>query len=150
MTDPARARTVAVVGAGISGLSAAHALQATHRVTLLEAEDRLGGHAHTHTVDLPGGGQVPVDSGFIVLNDRTYPELRRLFADLGVPTRPTEMSMSVTCAGCGLGLRRRPLGAAASSPRSAALRRPARSGGCCCRCAASRRRRWRCWSPTRT
>ena len=95
--------SVAVVGAGIAGLSAAHALQATHRVTLLEAEDRLGGHAHTHTVDLPGGGQVAVDSGFIVLNDRTYPELRRLFADLGVPTRPTEMSMSVTCAGCGLG-----------------------------------------------
>ncbi len=47
--------------------------------------------------------QVAVDSGFIVLNDRTYPELRRLLADLGVPTRPTEMSMSVTCAGCGLG-----------------------------------------------
>ncbi|QIK66024.1 NAD(P)-binding protein [Nocardioides sp. HDW12B] len=95
--------TVAVVGAGVSGLSAAHALQATHRVTLLEVESRLGGHAHTHTVDLPGGSQVPVDSGFIVLNDRTYPGLRRLFADLGVATRPTEMSMSVTCAGCGLG-----------------------------------------------
>ena len=95
--------SVAVVGAGIAGLSAAHALQSTHHVTLLEAEDRLGGHAHTHTVDLPGGDQVAVDSGFIVLNDRTYPELRRLLADLGVPTRPTEMSMSVTCAGCGLG-----------------------------------------------
>jgi predicted NAD/FAD-binding protein len=52
---------------------------------------------------MPGGGTAPVDSGFIVLNDRTYPELRRLFEALGVPTRPTEMSMSVTCGGCGLG-----------------------------------------------
>jgi predicted NAD/FAD-binding protein len=94
---------VAVVGAGIAGLSAAYALQRTHHVTLIESADRLGGHAHTHEVDLPSGGQVAVDSGFIVLNDRTYPELRRLFADLRVPTRPTEMSMSITCAGCGLG-----------------------------------------------
>jgi uncharacterized protein len=95
--------SVAVVGAGVAGLSAAYALQRTHHVTLLESEDRLGGHAHTHEVDLPSGEQVAVDSGFIVLNDRTYPELQRLFADLRVPTRPTEMSMSITCAGCGLG-----------------------------------------------
>jgi predicted NAD/FAD-binding protein len=95
--------TVAVVGAGVAGLSAAYALQRTHHVTLLESEDRLGGHAHTHEVGLPSGEQVAVDSGFIVLNDRTYPELQRLFADLRVPTRPTEMSMSITCAGCGLG-----------------------------------------------
>ena len=73
--------TVAVVGAGISGLSAAYALQRTHDVTLFEAEPRLGGHAHTHDVPV-GSGTVPVDSGFIVLNDRTYPRLRRLFSEL--------------------------------------------------------------------
>ena len=94
--------TVAVVGGGVSGLTAAYLLQRTHHVTLFEADDRVGGHAHTHDVDLPSGSTVPVDSGFIVLNDRTYPHLRRLFGDLGVATRPTEMSMSITCAGCGL------------------------------------------------
>ncbi len=95
--------SVAVVGAGVSGLSAAFALQQTHHVTLLEADSRLGGHAHTHEVPSAAGTQARVDSGFIVLNDRTYPELRRLLATLGVETRPTEMSMSVTCDGCGLG-----------------------------------------------
>jgi predicted NAD/FAD-binding protein len=100
--SPARP-TVAVVGAGVAGLSAAYALRTTHDVTLLEADTRLGGHAHTHDVRLSSGAHVAVDSGFIVLNDRTYPQLRRLFAELGVETRPTEMSMSITCAGCGLG-----------------------------------------------
>ena len=94
--------TVAVIGAGVSGLTAAYLLQSTHHVTLFEADDRLGGHAHTHDVALSDGTRVPVDSGFIVLNDRTYPLLRRLFGELGVETRPTEMSMSISCAGCGL------------------------------------------------
>jgi predicted NAD/FAD-binding protein len=93
---------VAVVGAGISGLTAAYLLQRDHHVTLFEAQDRLGGHAHTHDVE-SGGRPVSVDSGFIVLNDRTYPRLRALFAEIGVATRPTEMSMSITCRGCGLG-----------------------------------------------
>ncbi len=106
MTDSTHARqpdrpTVAVIGGGVSGLTAAYLLQRTHHVTLFEAEDRVGGHAHTHDVEIDSG-TVPVDSGFIVLNDRTYPLLRRLFGELGVETRPTEMSMSVTCAGCGL------------------------------------------------
>ncbi len=93
---------VAVVGAGVSGLTAAYLLQRDHHVTLFEAQDRLGGHAHTHEVE-SGGRPVAVDSGFIVLNDRTYPRLRALLAELGVETRPTEMSMSITCRGCGLG-----------------------------------------------
>ncbi|USQ80660.1 NAD(P)/FAD-dependent oxidoreductase [Ornithinimicrobium faecis] len=93
---------VAVIGAGISGLTAAYALRATHDVTLFEADDRLGGHAHTHDVPTAGGGVVPIDSGFIVHNERTYPTLLRLFRELDVPTRQTEMSMSITCDGCGL------------------------------------------------
>jgi uncharacterized protein len=94
--------TAAVVGGGVSGLTAAYLLAKTHHVTLFEADERVGGHAHTHDVALSDGSSVPVDSGFIVLNDRTYPLLRRLFAELGVETRPTEMSMSISCAGCGL------------------------------------------------
>jgi predicted NAD/FAD-binding protein len=94
--------TVAVNGGGVSGLTAAYLLQRTHHVTLFEADPRIGGHAHTHDVRLTDGSTAPVDSGFIVLNDRTYPTLRRLFDELGVRTRPTEMSMSICCDGCGL------------------------------------------------
>ena len=94
--------TAAVIGGGISGLTAAYLLQRTHHVTLFEADQRVGGHAHTHDVPVPSGSTVPVDSGFIVLNDRTYPLLRRLFDELGVRTRPTEMSMNISCSGCGL------------------------------------------------
>lgn len=94
--------TVAVVGAGVSGLTAAYVLSQTHDVTLFEGDARLGGHAHTHTVPTSDGSQVRVDSGFIVHNERTYPHLLRLFRELDVPTRPTEMSMSITCDGCGL------------------------------------------------
>ncbi|MBA3233693.1 MAG: FAD-dependent oxidoreductase [Propionibacteriales bacterium] len=95
---------VAVVGAGISGLTAAHLLSSSHEVTLYEQQDRLGGHAHTHRVDVGTGiDKASVDSGFIVLNDRTYPLLNRLLIELGVAIRPTEMSMSVSCSGCGLG-----------------------------------------------
>lgn len=94
--------TVAVVGAGVSGLTAAYLLSRSHAVTLFEGEGRLGGHAHTHEVALHDGRTVGVDSGFIVHNERTYPHLLRLFTELGVPTQETEMSMSVTCGGCGL------------------------------------------------
>ncbi|MEU8076047.1 FAD-dependent oxidoreductase [Catellatospora citrea] len=94
-------RRVAVVGSGVSGLTAAYVLQKVCDVTLFEADDRLGGHAHTHDV-AAGGRMFGVDSGFIVHNDRTYPLLRRLFSELGVATQETEMSMSVRCGGCGL------------------------------------------------
>nr|WP_237774188.1 FAD-dependent oxidoreductase [Actinosynnema sp. ALI-1.44] len=93
---------VAVIGAGVAGLTAAYLLQRRYDVILFESEPRLGGHAHTHDVSTPDGGVVAVDTGFIVHNDRTYPNLLRLFGELGVTTQPTEMSMSVRCAGCGL------------------------------------------------
>ncbi|MCY0949295.1 NAD(P)/FAD-dependent oxidoreductase [Streptomyces sp. H27-S2] len=96
-----RPRT-AVVGGGVSGLTAAYVLARGHEVTLYEADDRLGGHAHTHDLKGPDGRIRAVDSGFIVHNDRTYPQLLRLFGELGVATRPTTMSLSVHCEGCGL------------------------------------------------
>ncbi|PZU43069.1 MAG: amine oxidase [Arsenicicoccus sp.] len=94
--------TVAVIGAGIAGLSAAYHLRRTHRVLLLEADDRLGGHADTHDVPGPQGADLRIDSGFIVHNDKTYPVLRQIFAELDIPTQETEMSMSITCDECGL------------------------------------------------
>ncbi|WP_034273202.1 NAD(P)/FAD-dependent oxidoreductase [Haloechinothrix halophila] len=93
---------VAVIGAGVSGLTAAYLLQRRYDVLLFEADDRLGGHAHTHDVTTSEGAQLGVDSGFIVHNERTYPNLLRLFAELGVATQDSEMSMSVRCDGCGL------------------------------------------------
>jgi len=93
---------VAVVGSGVAGLTAAYLLQRRYDVTLFEADDRLGGHAHTHEVDRPSGGTVRVDTGFIVHNERTYPQLLRLFGELDVSTQESEMSMSVRCEGCGL------------------------------------------------
>ncbi|GLZ40260.1 FAD-dependent oxidoreductase [Actinokineospora sp. NBRC 105648] len=95
-------RRVAVIGSGVSGLTAAYLLQRRYDVTLFEADDRLGGHAHTHDLPTPDGGTAQVDSGFIVHNERTYPNLLRLFGELGVETRESEMSMSVRCEGCGL------------------------------------------------
>ena len=90
-------RKVVVVGSGVAGLTAAYLLQRRYDVTLLEADDRFGGHAHTHEI-----AATNVDSGFIVHNQRTYPNLLRLFGELDVPTQDAEMSMSVRCEGCGL------------------------------------------------
>jgi uncharacterized protein len=84
-----------VIGSGVAGLTAAYVLSGRDRVTLFEADVRLGGHAHTHVVDDGDGGVVAVDSAFLVHNDRTYPTLCRLFGDLGVATQESEMSMSV-------------------------------------------------------
>ncbi|MFN3544688.1 MAG: NAD(P)/FAD-dependent oxidoreductase [Thiobacillus sp.] len=85
---------IAVVGSGIAGLSAAWLLSRWHRVTLYEAEDRLGGHTHTVDVSLDGS-RFPVDTGFLVFNHRTYPELTRLFDVLGVESVASDMSFSV-------------------------------------------------------
>jgi predicted NAD/FAD-binding protein len=91
-----------VIGSGVAGLTAAYRLAGSHRVTLYEAEHRLGGHAHTHRVSDPSGVRVDVDTGFIVHNDRTYPLLSQLFGELGVATRRTEMSMSIRDEASGL------------------------------------------------
>lgn len=101
-------QSIAVVGSGVAGLVAAYRLsQPTGeapgaRVTLFEADSRLGGHAHTHQVPMPDGRTVAVDSGFIVHNDRTYPTLLALYDELGVPTQETDMSMSVHSRATGL------------------------------------------------
>jgi predicted NAD/FAD-binding protein len=95
-------RRIAVIGGGISGLTAAYILARTDQVTVFEADDRLGGHADTHLVAAPGGAEAAVDSGFIVYNERTYPLFTRLLRELGVATQASEMSMSVSCAGCGV------------------------------------------------
>lgn len=95
-------RTIAVIGSGVAGLTAAYVLSARNRVTLFEADIRLGGHAHTHLVDDGHGNPVTVDTAFLVHNDRTNPTLCRLFADLGVQTAETDMSMSVRDDGIGL------------------------------------------------
>ncbi len=102
MTGRVARRRIAVVGSGISGLMAAHVLQREADVVLLEASDRLGGHTDTHDVIDSAGRALAVDCGFIVHNRRTYPTLLRLFAELGVATQESEMSMSVVCEGCGL------------------------------------------------
>jgi predicted NAD/FAD-binding protein len=86
----------------VAGLTAAYILQQRFDVVLYEADERLGGHAHTHDVITPDRGLAAIDSGFIVHNERTYPHLLRLFSELGVATQPTEMSMSIGCEGCGL------------------------------------------------
>jgi predicted NAD/FAD-binding protein len=92
---------VAVIGSGISGLAAAYLISRRHRVSLYEREPRLGGHTHTIVVDDEAGPQ-PLDTGFLVHNDRTYPNLVRLFAEIGVATHPSDMSFSVTCPTSGL------------------------------------------------
>jgi len=94
--------TVAVIGSGVAGLTAAHLLQRQFDVQLFEADERLGGHAHTHDVAMTNGQIAGLDSAFLVHNDRTYPNLLRLFDELGVATQDSEMSMSVHCDGCGL------------------------------------------------
>jgi len=95
-------RKIAVIGGGVSGITAGYVLSRTDHVTLFEAADRLGGHADTHLVLPAAGPPIGVDTGFIVYNERTYQLLTRLFAELGVATQPAPMSMSVRCAGCGL------------------------------------------------
>ena len=89
---------VAVVGSGISGLACAWLLAQRHKVTLYERETRPGGH--TNTIEVPcemsPAPRSPIDTGFIVYNEATYPNLVALFAHLGVATQPSEMSFAVS------------------------------------------------------
>jgi len=87
---------VAVVGGGVSGLVAAHSLYQQHEITVFEATGGVGGHANTIDVTVDGRDWA-IDTGFIVFNDRTYPEFCRLLEDLGVSWEDTQMSFSVRC-----------------------------------------------------
>jgi uncharacterized protein len=95
ISGPDGSRSVAVIGSGVAGLTAAHVLSAYDRVSLYEADGRFGGHAHTQFVDAGQGAPTAVDTAFLVHNDRTYPKLCRLFDELGIATSDTDMSMSV-------------------------------------------------------
>ncbi|MGB0683322.1 MAG: NAD(P)/FAD-dependent oxidoreductase [Magnetovibrionaceae bacterium] len=97
------AKRFAVIGSGIGGMSAAWALAQCHAVDLLEKDDRIGGHSHTQDVEVADGprsengiGSVPVDTGFIVYNEKNYPNLVALFEHLGVPTKPSDMSFAAS------------------------------------------------------
>lgn len=92
---------LAVIGAGISGMLVAHLLCDEHDVTVFEAADYLGGHTHTVRIELDGRAY-DVDTGFIVFNDRTYPNFIKLMDRLGVASRPSAMSFSVKCEKSGL------------------------------------------------
>lgn len=100
---------IAVIGSGISGLAAAWLLNRQHRVTLFEKDDRPGGHSNTVSVATPGG-ELAVDTGFIVYNPVNYPNLVEFLQTLGVPSQKTDMSFGVSIregaieySGCGLG-----------------------------------------------
>src|ERR1700756_5489312 len=91
-----RVARIAVIGAGISGMAAAYFLSRKHEVSLFEREDRLGGHTHTHQIETSRGMR-PVDTGFMVYNQRTYPNLVRLFHELKIETFNSDMSFAVSC-----------------------------------------------------
>ncbi len=86
---------IAIIGAGIAGLAAAYALDRHHKLTIYEAGEHIGGHVHTHMID-DAEGAIAVDSGFIVCNDRNYPNFFRMLDDLGVARQPTTMSFAVS------------------------------------------------------
>ncbi|MGW8194930.1 MAG: NAD(P)-binding protein, partial [Desulforhopalus sp.] len=87
-------KKIGIIGSGISGLTCGHSLNINHDITIFEKASRVGGH--THTVSVEKDGEVSsIDTGFIVFNDRTYPNFIALLDKLGVRYQPTEMSFSV-------------------------------------------------------
>lgn len=109
---------IAIVGTGVAGLTCAHLLHPHHEVTVFEAAPRPGGHAHTHDVEV-AGERVSVDTGFIVYNERNYPLLTRLFAELGVATRPSDMGFAVSDEAAGVEWSGSSIGALFAQPRNA-------------------------------
>ena len=133
---------VAIVGAGISGLVAAHHLHREHEITVYEAGPYAGGHTNTVRVDLADETHW-IDTGFIVLNDRNYPSFEALLAELGVPTQPSRMSFSVSERRGAFEYAGTPRGLFAKPDHAARPTLPADGRPTCC---ASTARRARCWS----
>lgn len=100
---------IAVIGSGIAGMAVAYLLSQKHLVYLLERDDRIGGHTHTHSI-ATSRGPSPIDTGFIVHNDRTYPNLVKLFKELGIARRKSDMSFGVSCQKTGFEYSSRGLG----------------------------------------
>ncbi len=92
---------IAIIGSGIAGNALAYHLQKDHDITVFEAGDHVGGHTHTHAIEYEGK-DYNVDTGFIVFNDKTYPNFIALLDELGVAWQPSEMSFSVRCEKTGL------------------------------------------------
>lgn len=93
---------IAIIGTGIAGNVIAHHLHDKHDITMFEKNSHIGGHTHTHSIEDLDGKTHNIDTGFIVLNDRTYPEFNALLRELDIAIRPTEMSFSVKCEHTGL------------------------------------------------
>ena len=89
-------KNIAIIGSGISGLSAAYFLRNKHNITIFEKDKRLGGHSRTITILNQQNQEISVDTGFIVLNDRNYPNLNKFFEHLKIDITKTEMTFSVS------------------------------------------------------
>src|SRR5664279_3109347 len=94
-TAEAHMAKIAIIGTGISGLGAAYILNRQHDITVYEKAERIGGHTRTLTVDYEGT-EVPVDTGFIVFNEKNYPQLTAMFRHLNVPVQKSDMTFAAS------------------------------------------------------